>query len=596
MEGAGFHWADYIVFIAMLAISLGIGLYHAWQGQSSTAEYLMGGRNLKMIPVALSLLVSFISAISILGTPAEMYAYGTQLSMYIFSNIIGGCYGAYIFVPLLYPLKLTSSFEYLEMRFKSSVPRIMAAVIYILMSIFSNAVGVFAPCTALIAVTGFPVWASMTICTVVGTTYTCLGGMKAVIWTDVFQAVIIFVGVIAVVIIGTVKVGGFAEVWKINQAWDRIEFFNFDPDPRTRTTFWNIVVMSGLMFLCISTSQMAVQRYCALPTMQAAKRSILLNVAGFFLMGLLTCTAGIVVFAYYAKLGCDPITSGKLDNPNQIMPYFVMDAMGYPGLPGLFVACLYSGSLSSLSSSLSAMAAITWEDGMKYKFYYLPESTKANITKALVAIYGGLSLAVAFLVSRMGGTFVQIAFSVIGTAYGPIAGMFILGALYPRAGAGGTVLGATIGLSLSMWMAMGSFTLGFQRDLPLKFPTHNCEDQCLRENMTNLFPANFTEPLCNSTKIEQYIPHTLQGVENLYAVSYWWYPTVGIACVLIIGILTSCIPGLRQSEYVKKKYLFPCMRSHAKVCQSSDFADESDEESDSEDAEKEYMMEKLSSL
>ena len=77
---AGFHWADFVVFIATLAISLGIGIYFACAGggQKSTGEYLMGSRSLKIVPVALSLLVSFVSASGILGSPAEMYAHGTQ--------------------------------------------------------------------------------------------------------------------------------------------------------------------------------------------------------------------------------------------------------------------------------------------------------------------------------------------------------------------------------------------------------------------------------------------------------------------------------------------------------------------------------------
>ena len=108
-----FHWADYVVFSTVLALSCIIGLFFNFYGgrQKTNQDYLMGNRQLNTIPVSISLVVSFISAISILGAPAEMYVYGTQYWMYIFGMSLGCLFSAVIFVPLLYPLRLTSSYE-----------------------------------------------------------------------------------------------------------------------------------------------------------------------------------------------------------------------------------------------------------------------------------------------------------------------------------------------------------------------------------------------------------------------------------------------------------------------------------------------------
>ncbi|ELU11743.1 hypothetical protein CAPTEDRAFT_112700 [Capitella teleta] len=105
--------ADYVVFALTLAISLGIGLYHAFTGdrQRTTKDFLMGNRQLRTLPVALSMLVSFISAVLVLGTPAEMYTRGTLLFMrsigYGFACLISSC----LFVELFHRLNITSSFE-----------------------------------------------------------------------------------------------------------------------------------------------------------------------------------------------------------------------------------------------------------------------------------------------------------------------------------------------------------------------------------------------------------------------------------------------------------------------------------------------------
>jgi len=108
-----FHPADYVIFLGVLVVSLVIGLYYAMTGgkQQTTKEFLMANHQMKTLPVALSILVSFVSGILVLGTPAEMYTRGTQL----FMRTIGYCVACFLssrlFVPLFFSLKVTSSFE-----------------------------------------------------------------------------------------------------------------------------------------------------------------------------------------------------------------------------------------------------------------------------------------------------------------------------------------------------------------------------------------------------------------------------------------------------------------------------------------------------
>lgn len=104
---------DYILFAAMLFISVTIGMYYAFFGsrQKTAKEFLMGDRNMQLFPIAISIMASFISAVLILGTPAEMYMAGTLYMIYIIGACIGCILASLCFVPLMYPLKLTSSYE-----------------------------------------------------------------------------------------------------------------------------------------------------------------------------------------------------------------------------------------------------------------------------------------------------------------------------------------------------------------------------------------------------------------------------------------------------------------------------------------------------
>ena len=118
-ELQGFHWADYVVFVLFLVVSLGIGMAQgilqlfgcAKKEEQTTEEFLVGNRSLSVAPVSLSMLSAFLSAILILGTPAEVYVEGTEYWIYLLGMMSACVFAVLIFVPLLYPLKLTSSYE-----------------------------------------------------------------------------------------------------------------------------------------------------------------------------------------------------------------------------------------------------------------------------------------------------------------------------------------------------------------------------------------------------------------------------------------------------------------------------------------------------
>ncbi|XP_046559453.1 sodium-coupled monocarboxylate transporter 1-like isoform X2 [Haliotis rubra] len=483
-----FGVVDYVVFALMLLVSAGIGVFYACWGnrQKTTGEFLMGGRDMKTVPVAISILVSFMSAILILGTPAEMYREGTQYYLYTFGLIGAIVVSTVLYVPLLYPLKYTSSFE---------------------------------------------------------------GGMKAVVWTDVFQSVVMLAGVLAVVIRGISVVGGIDEVWKLNQEWGRIEFFDFNPDPTVRHSFWSLTIGTMIGWSSFyGVNQASVQRYCALPTLQKAKLAVMLNVIGILVLLTTVCLAGITTFAYYAKKGCDPLSAKYISNANQLIPYFVMEVLGYPGLPGLFVSCLFSGALSTMSSCLNALAAVCWEDFLKPVLgERLNEGQKTLVTKLLVLVFGGAGIGTAFMAKNLGGTVLQASLSFTGAASGPLLGMFALGAFFPWANWIGAVVGGVLGLVFPLWISIGAYTV-VGTPSGLEYPTYNCSFS----NNTISVATTTSTILTTSEATSQ---HT--GLSALYTVSYLWYPGIGAGTVIIVGLAVSALTGMNQLGDVDTTYLVP---------------------------------------
>ena len=107
-----FNALDYVVFAFVLAVSAGIGLFHGCFGKQKTVQdFLMGNRQMQIVPVALSMLASFMSAITVLGVPAENYLYGTQFMLISVAYAALMPVVAYVFIPVFYNLNLTSMYE-----------------------------------------------------------------------------------------------------------------------------------------------------------------------------------------------------------------------------------------------------------------------------------------------------------------------------------------------------------------------------------------------------------------------------------------------------------------------------------------------------
>ncbi|XP_022250400.1 sodium-coupled monocarboxylate transporter 1-like [Limulus polyphemus] len=535
-----FGTPDYVVFAGMLTVSAAIGIYYACSGskQSTTKEFLMGNRSMSVFPVSMSVLASFMSAITLLGTPAEVYQYGTQYWMIIISYFFVIPMSAHLYLPIFYNLGLTSAYEYLERRF-SRVVRTLGSMVFSIQMIMYMAIVLYAPSLALSQVTGISVWSAVLSIGLVCTFYTAVGGIKAVVWTDLFQVTMMFIAMFVVVFKGAADEGGWANVWQKNLDGQRIEFFNFNPDPTVRHTVWNLAVGGYFTWVSIyGVNQAMVQRYLSIPTLRGAQTALWLNLPGLSVLLTISCMAGLVIYTKYET--CDPLswTNFKIA-PDQLFPLFVMDVLGFlPGLPGLFVSGIFSGALSTVSSGVNSLAAVTLEDFVKaYIKKDISELWATRLTKILAIVYGVIAIALV-AVAQLLGNVLQAALSIFGMIGGPLIGLFSLGMFFPWANAVGAITGLFSGLGIAFWVGFGSFV--HKPAAPKSpFSIAGCH------NGTALLATTVAPSIKNAE------------IFGLYRISYIWFSGLSCCVVIIVGLLVSFITGLQNPEDVDPKLIIP---------------------------------------
>ncbi|KAM9265462.1 LOW QUALITY PROTEIN: sodium/iodide cotransporter [Morus bassanus] len=546
-ERLTFSLWDYGVFGLMLLISTGIGLFHglAKGGQKTSEDFFTGGRRMSALPVGLSLSASFMSAVQVLGVPAEAYRYGAKFLWMCLGQLLNTLLTAQLFLPVFYHLGLTSTYEYLERRFSRSV-RLCGTLQYVVATMLYTGIVIYAPALILNQVTGLDIWASLLSTGIICTFYTTIGGMKAVIWTDVFQVFVMLSGFIAIIIRGVLLVGGPARVLGIAIKGSRVNFIDFNPDPRSRYTVWTFLLGGTLVWLSMyGVNQAQVQRYVACRTEREAKMALLVNQVGLFCIVSSAVACGLVMFALYKD--CDPLLAGYISAPDQYMPYLVLDIFKmFPGVPGLFLACAYSGTLSTASTSINAMAAVTVEDLVKPRLPMLSSRRLTLISKGLSLIYGTSCIVVAALASLLGGGVLQGSFTVMGVISGPLLGAFILGMFLPMCSTAtpllsqGVLGGLGAGFALSFWVAVGgtlyppsAATMGVLPASGALCPLYNRTAGANRTILLGPLPCCEEPPATARPAI----------VDDFYAISYLYYGALGTLTTVVAGVLLSSLPG-----------------------------------------------------
>ncbi|GFR57788.1 sodium-coupled monocarboxylate transporter 1 [Elysia marginata] len=482
-------------------------------------------------------------------------------------------------VPLMYPLGVTSINEYLALRYRCKSLQVIGAAVGVFSSLCYMTVALLSPALALETAVGIPLWMSIFLVGAVGTAYTTVGGMKSVVWTDVFQSVVIFAGIFTVLVKGTMDAGGVDKVWQIGKDSGRIKYFDMSLDPRVRHTSWNQVIGFVAFWLSVHFSQSSVQRIVSTTSIREAYKVYLYTIPVVVIYNIVLCFTGLAILAYFFTLGCDPIAGGLFDNKNQLVPYFVLHALRlFPGLPGLYISTIFSGALSTLSSGINSMSANVVQDFLAKFLQGMPERMVTTITKLLVCFFGIVIILMAYLAKAFQGPVTQMSYIVGSATNAPLLGLFLLSGLFPQANYIGAIFGLASGFAVGLWKVFGSLWFGYRTPILPPGPTHQCPVENVTVfNMTtptyamttdaaglltSSWAPNVTTSLDYHSTESAVVPGLDDRAFSFYDVSYTLNPLITASVTLLAGLIASLVvrPFLREAWSPEAKLLFPFCR------------------------------------
>ncbi|KAI1708197.1 sodium:solute symporter family domain-containing protein [Ditylenchus destructor] len=554
---------DFVVFGLFLLLSILVGLYHGIRASfqkdhSKTSEYLTGGRKLPIFPVCLSLLTTFISGIALLAGPSEIYLRGYAMGMSTLTGVLGFIFIAIFFIPMFYKLKFLNAYEYFEMRFDSPILRRIGTIMFMINTLIYMAIVVYSPAVALSGVDhSMPLWPFVVAVGLVSTLYTAMGGIKAVIWTDSLQAFFLYIGLAVLLIKGTMDAGGFFKVIEVSEMTGRLTkaMARFSPSLLQYHSFWIAQYGGVLHHICVfGLNQMALQRYCSMPSLRDAKIVMMLTIPASFLISLMTGYIGLLMVAYFN--GCDPLSLGEVKTSDQ-MPILLASRVlsGLPGLPGVFLATLFSATLSTVSSGINSMTAVLWEDFLKVPLRGLDDKSAELLMKIITVLFGVLSTVMAFGCHNMGGIF-HVAITFLGASTGPLVGLFFLGIFFPKANKYGAYAGFLSAMIIMISISYQNNVDKPYQDYVLTRPTNETSQGCV----------NYQEPHKSYTLAlqDQYfanhspeIHFGREGTSWVARISPYAYASLGVGLTIVIGIVVSYLVP-QKMDSAKRRFAFAC--------------------------------------
>ena len=440
---------DWTLFATYLVVVLALGLKFAGE-QHSREDYFLGGRAMNWLPVGLSMFATTFSSLSFVGFPKEA-AFGDYhlfLAILFIPLFVSPALWIW-FVPLYHRLRVTSPYEYMELRFNRSVRQLCSglSIVYTIgwMGTMLFAVGVIlqgvldlSPQQLRFTVIGVGLLATL---------YTAAGGVKAVIWTDVLQTVTLGGGMTLVLLMAIANIdGGWNTVWQIGTTRDKFAMFDMDFDLTRRATFYSAAAYGIFVYLpAKAVSLGTVQRLVSLPTIADARRCVAVNALMVTGISLLFFLVGTTLYVFYHQPGADGFPG--MTSKDQLLPVFVVTEIPKFGLTGLLIAALFAAAMSSIDSGINSLTLTTVVD-------WLPgRPLGVTFSRCLSGAFGVLTIGASLLVPVLDKHVFDIIIRISGALFGPMLGLFLLAMCSRRANSTGAWMGfiAGAGVLLVVW-------------------------------------------------------------------------------------------------------------------------------------------------
>lgn len=441
-------------------------------------------------------------------------------------------------------------------------------VVFMLQMIFYNAVVLYLPSMALSGTLGIERFYSILLLGIICIVYSGIGGVKAVVWSDLFQASLMFLALLVVGILGTFDAGGVQQVFGQSQERGRLDLSGFlNLDLTTRHTLLNILVGSTLKHVyMVGVNQVQIQRALSLPSLRQGQLSFCFcSLFGALVILLASYLGAVLVAAYHS---CDPFLSGDIARRDALLVHYVARRLAVvPGLRGVFVAGIFSATLSTLSSFANSMAALALEDFLRplmraMKLRRLSDSATTWLAKLLAILFGVACVLTAYLIEKANSRLLQATTTMFGAIGVPFLTAFALGIFTRFANTAGILAGFSVTLSLGTYITI--YQTFYKRPLEPQMPVFY-DDQCERVfNLTMSSSQLQGEPM--------YVPLSESSSPfSLDKISYMTLPMVQFVLMVLVTSAVSVLTGGLHQE-VDDRYLIGFMQRR-KVSRRSETAD-----------------------
>ncbi len=484
------NWTILAVFICG---NLLLG-YYLSKRISTADQFYLGNRTTPWWAIGISVIATYVSALSFLGGPSWAYADGFSVialhanyPLVIFAVIT-------LFLPFFYNSGVASIYDYQERRFGPRARALMSSIWLISQTMTSAAI-LYATSLVLEFITGIDVVHAIIIVTIIALIYTALGGITAVIWTDVAQAGILLVGALVILFALVQQMPeSLGETLTSLKAQGKLNPLEFDLDFSRVTTAWSGIIAMTLFHITVyGTNQMMVQRTLAAKSIGDAKKSYLMMGFAAFFIYFLFIFLGVLFFAYYG--------GAEFENSNTIILQFAAD-YGLPGLMGLIAAAVLAASMSSLDSAFNSMSTVvTLDFYQKYlrksedPQHYLKASRLFTVVIALIIIVPAIML------TGSTGSILQVLSNIGSWFVGAQLGMFAVGFFSKHATEKGVLVGTAVGFIMVWYIASHT---------DIAWPWY-----CAIGALTNTVVTILASVLIDGVS-KEYSPYTIRGQIKLF--------------------------------------------------------------------------------
>lgn len=462
---SGLETLDFAAIGCYFAVTLGIALWFG-RKQKDVDDFFVGGRRMPWFAVGLSILATLFSTLSYLGMPGEMIKNGLGVFLGYLAVPFSMAVVTLLWIPFFMRLKLTSAYEYLELRFNYPV-RLIGASLFVLLRLGWMSMVIFAASMALDRVKGpdlelLPgpdIYWWIGLVGAIAAIYTAVGGIQAMIWTDVLQCLLLLGGVLltigyVLVVDGT----GPVDWWRTASSTEGRN--NLPPvfswDITVRVTILYAMINNFFWTVCTHGSdQVVLQRYFSTSSLKSARKSYFVNFLVDITMASLLSLCGLALLAYYLKHPDQtPDGESAVKGADKLFPHFLGNQLP-AGFAGLIISAFLCDAIQTLEAGVNAITAVAANDVVprlrRGRPRILSDLTFARVLSIVITIaVTANAYFVANRVQAIGETIVGMMPKFFNMFVGPLASLFIIGMFFRRCTARSAVPAVLCGFAVSV--------------------------------------------------------------------------------------------------------------------------------------------------